>query len=123
MQLKVVIVHMQECLDKHCKTEPLEEPGECEGACNGQHKPTQRTLGVSSLPKTLIVVLKRYETVQKLEYDALTGKQVPRMHLVKVSLLHVLHKAFMSDSLLADVVYFTLAPDTHKHNICAMFQA
>lgn len=117
MQDKVVIMHMQECLDMHFKTEVLEEPGECEGACNGQKQTTKRSLGMSCLPRTLTIMLKRYETVQKLEYDSLTRKQVPKVHLVKVSLhllLHVPHKAFISDSLLADVAHTSLLFLAHK---------
>ena len=126
MQDKAVmsIMRMQECLDKHFQTEVLRVAGECEGDCNGLYQPTQRSLGMSCLPKTLVVVLKRYDMVEKLVYDSLTRKQVPRVHLVKVSLhllLHVPHKAFISDSLLADVAHTSLlflAPNT-----CAMFQA
>ena len=43
MQGKVVITCMQECLDKHFLTEVLKVPGEREGACNGQYKPTKRS--------------------------------------------------------------------------------
>lgn len=54
---------VQDCLDHHFRTEDLEVPGECEGACGKQMHPTRKLLGMSYLPDTLVVELKRYEWV------------------------------------------------------------
>lgn len=66
----------QDCLDQHFKTEDLEEHGECEQACCKQKQPTKRFLGMSYLPDTLVVVLKRYEVVMFQDYDPVLKKQV-----------------------------------------------
>ena len=73
---------VQDCLDTHFKTEDLEVHGECEQACCKQKQPTKKSLGMSYLPNTLVVVLKRYEYVMFKQYD------VPEQ--IKVSL----HAAF-----------------------------
>ena len=76
----------QDCLDKHFKTEDLEVHGECEQACCKQEQPTKKFLGMSYLPSTLMVVLKRYEWVVLKQYDPVLNKQVDTPEQIKVSL-------------------------------------
>ncbi len=67
---------VQDCLDHHFRTEDLEVHGECEEPCCKRNQPTSRSLGLSYLPDTLVVVLKRYEWVMFQQYDPVLKKQV-----------------------------------------------
>ncbi|DBA79586.1 TPA: hypothetical protein ACH3X1_008276 [Trebouxia sp. C0004] len=58
------------------RTFTLEVHGECEQAFCKQKQPTKRFLGMSYLPNTLVVVLKRYEVAMFKEYDPVLNKQV-----------------------------------------------
>lgn len=77
---------VQDCLDTQFKTEDLEVHGECEQACCKQKQPTKKSLGMSYLPNTLVVVLKRYEYVMFKQYDPVLEKQVDVPEQIKVSL-------------------------------------
>ncbi len=77
---------VQDCLDKHFKTEDLEVHAECEQACCKRNQPTKRFLGMSHLPDTLVVVLKRYEFSMFKQYDPVLNKQVDVPEQIKVSL-------------------------------------
>lgn len=66
----------QDCLDHHFRTEDLEVPGECEEAWCKRNQPTKKSLGMSYLPSTLVVVLKRYDRVMFQQYDPVLKKQV-----------------------------------------------
>ena len=74
----------QDCLDHHFKTEDLEVHGECEQACCKRNQPTKKYLGMSCLPDTLVVVLKRYECVMFQQYDPVLRKQVDVPESMKV---------------------------------------
>ena len=75
----------QDCLDHHFKTEDLEVHGECEQACCKRNQPTKKYLGMSCLPDTLVVVLKRYECMMFQQYDPVLRKQVDVPESMKVS--------------------------------------
>ena len=76
---------VQDCLDHHFRTEDLEVHSECEEACCKRNQPTKKTLGMSYLPSTLVVVLKRYDCVMFQQYDPVLRKQVDVPESMKVS--------------------------------------